>query len=368
MDLTNLKKLIDDSGMTPDAISDASGVNVQTIKKYYHTNDGNPQADFLLKLADFFAVPLDYICGRCTLEECAAVEESFADNFRLLRKETYETITMKFRTKANTPKGYCAPYPYNLLDDIFGGPFDHVVGEDEMNGLNAALRSLNEKEQEVLHYYYEEEKTLEETSKVFGVGRERIRQIVAKGLRKLRHPSRARQILYGEEGNRWRMQLVDKEAELKRREYALEQAEAVFMRKLEENKKKIEQMKGDYSKAQEGLAENNPWKTYDAAPAGYGCSAAFADLDLSVRSQNCVIRHGANTVDKIITLIKTPDKHHLHDSSLMYVRNLGRKSYDEIVRKIEKLTETDLSAYYLGFDIFDGKGNLVKGGTSIAQT
>lgn len=91
MDLTNLRKLINDSGMTSDSISDASGVNVQTIKKYYRTNDGNPQADFLMKLADFFAVPLDYLCGRCTKEECAAIEESFADNFRLLRKETYES-------------------------------------------------------------------------------------------------------------------------------------------------------------------------------------------------------------------------------------------------------------------------------------
>lgn len=57
------------------------------------------------------------------------------------------------------------------------------------------LGTLSDREREVLYMRYGLEdgraRTLEEVGQVFGVTRERIRQIEAKALRKLRHPSRA---------------------------------------------------------------------------------------------------------------------------------------------------------------------------------
>ena len=64
--------------------------------------------------------------------------------------------------------------------------------------VRAVLRSLSDREQRVLELRFGLEdgrpRTLEEVGKEFNVTRERIRQIEAKALRKLRHPSRSRKL------------------------------------------------------------------------------------------------------------------------------------------------------------------------------
>ena len=64
--------------------------------------------------------------------------------------------------------------------------------------IEEVLESLNEREQKVLKLRFGLEdgraRTLEEVGKEFDVTRERIRQIEAKALRKLRHPSRAKKL------------------------------------------------------------------------------------------------------------------------------------------------------------------------------
>ncbi len=60
------------------------------------------------------------------------------------------------------------------------------------------LHTLNEREARVLELRFGLEdgrsRTLEEVGKDFGVTRERIRQIEAKALRKLRHPNRSKKL------------------------------------------------------------------------------------------------------------------------------------------------------------------------------
>ena len=57
---------------------------------------------------------------------------------------------------------------------------------------------LTEREEKVIRLRFGLEdgksRTLEEVGQLFGVTRERIRQIEAKALRKLRHPSRSRKL------------------------------------------------------------------------------------------------------------------------------------------------------------------------------
>ncbi|MEG1311561.1 MAG: sigma-70 family RNA polymerase sigma factor [Romboutsia sp.] len=79
---------------------------------------------------------------------------------------------------------------------------DVVIHEVEQNNLREKieelLTGLGEQEQRVLRMRFglddDTPKTLEEIGKVFGVTRERIRQIEAKAIRKLRHPSRLKQL------------------------------------------------------------------------------------------------------------------------------------------------------------------------------
>jgi RNA polymerase primary sigma factor len=64
--------------------------------------------------------------------------------------------------------------------------------------LAAVLHTLNDRERGILEMRFgflgQEPGTLEEVSHVFGVSRERIRQIESKALSKLRHPSRSQQL------------------------------------------------------------------------------------------------------------------------------------------------------------------------------
>jgi RNA polymerase primary sigma factor len=64
--------------------------------------------------------------------------------------------------------------------------------------LAAVLHTLNDRERGILEMRFgflgQEPGTLEEVSKIFGVSRERIRQIESKALSKLRHPSRSQQL------------------------------------------------------------------------------------------------------------------------------------------------------------------------------
>ena len=65
--------------------------------------------------------------------------------------------------------------------------------------IDKALGTLTDKERTIIQLRFGlvedgRSRTLEEVGKVFRVTRERVRQIEAKALRKLRHPSRSRKL------------------------------------------------------------------------------------------------------------------------------------------------------------------------------
>lgn len=165
-------------------------------------------------------------------------------------------------------------YPQNLIFDIFGR-IDFEISEDTEIGLNYCLETLSKRERKVLAEYYEKENTFKGIAKIFSNSAERIRQIHAKALRKLRNP---RRIKYIEFGYKKYTEMIEKEKE-------------EIQRKIE-NKEPAE--------------------------------LKIEELNLSVRGYNCMKRAGIN----IISDLKSREQ-------LMGVRNLVRKTFDEILGKLK---------------------------------
>jgi RNA polymerase primary sigma factor len=129
-----------------------------------------------------------------TPEEIAEEMEMSADKVRSILKIAQEAISLE------TPVG-------DDGDSNFGDFIEDKTAESPANAtafavfqeqLSQVLGSLTEREEKVLRLRFGlgdgYPRTLEEVGSVFNVTRERVRQIEAKALRKMRHPTRAREL------------------------------------------------------------------------------------------------------------------------------------------------------------------------------
>jgi RNA polymerase primary sigma factor len=85
-----------------------------------------------------------------------------------------------------------------IEDEDAPEPMDAAAREMLRESVKNALAVLSDREREVLELRFGlmdgKDHTLEEVGQYFNVTRERIRQIEAKALRKLRHPTRSRHL------------------------------------------------------------------------------------------------------------------------------------------------------------------------------
>ncbi|WP_018130521.1 RNA polymerase sigma factor RpoD [Effusibacillus pohliae] len=129
-----------------------------------------------------------------TPEEIAAEMEMSPEKVREIMKIAQEPVSLE------TPIGEeDDSHLGDFIEDQDAlAPADAAAYELLKEQLEDVLDTLTEREENVLRLRFGLDdgrtRTLEEVGKVFGVTRERIRQIEAKALRKLRHPSRSKRL------------------------------------------------------------------------------------------------------------------------------------------------------------------------------
>ncbi len=127
-----------------------------------------------------------------TPEELAQRTGVPAKKVRLILESSRKPLSLE------TPIGEDSELGDFLEDKSTGSPNDTLMTPDLTTQVERALATLSPKEKEILRLRFgigeEGEHTLEEVGKRFAVTRERIRQIEAKALRKLRHPLRGRNL------------------------------------------------------------------------------------------------------------------------------------------------------------------------------
>lgn len=127
-----------------------------------------------------------------TPEEIAKKVGMPADKVRKILRTSQEPISLETPI-GDDDESHLGDF---IEDKTVLSPEEHVLRQALRQQLEEVLSTLSEREEQVLRYRFgledDTEYTLEQVGKKFGVTRERIRQIEAKALRKLRHPHRAK--------------------------------------------------------------------------------------------------------------------------------------------------------------------------------
>lgn len=207
------------------------------------------------------------------------------------RDETLRLFKVKELQKISDKLGILS-YPENLLQ-VLGIEYNEHI----LERLEHVFNDIPLREATVVQMAYKEQLTLEQIAKEFDVTRERIRQILAKAIRRIKF--RSKYLNLGA--------LAYPETKAK-----------------EDYKLYIAQMQNQwtYDSAIEYINNHKPEKPTPLYPED------ILDLEFSVRTYNCLRRKYITTVEELLQKSQ---------EDLMKVRNLGRKSLKEIKTKIEGL-------------------------------
>ena len=323
-DSTILKGIVDATHIRVEDLAGAIGISYKSLRNYL-AGTSAPGIDALIAIAKYFCIPVDCLLGLTNFENY----DSFWER---LKNISYSQYLLKGKQdNVKIPDGYISPFPYNLYEKIFDKLPEEllVLTFDQCEGLIKAINLLPERGRDIILGYYKYGNTLDELAEEYSVTRERIRQIIIKNVKKLRHPSRKTLIINGVKG-----------ADV----YNLQRKLDVELEKLEQQKAKIQEMEEEISKKEERLG-------IEAIP--YKCrSITLDELDISTRSYNCLKRAGLTTVGDIVERFES-------EESFYKIRNMGQKCAIEVRNKI--FEQTGIAIHNEFFDQIDpiivlGKG------------
>lgn len=198
-------------------------------------------------------------------------------------------------------------FPVNLIRAVVGshraGPeeddFDIDIWDVNVREFKMLITKLRDREQKIIAMRYRFGMTLDECAAAFGLTRERIRQIEIVALRKL-----------------WKQVRLGFCESVPKREYDILKSRYQNSLDLcEKQRLVLETLTGD--------EPNKPHPIVDFFTIN------VAELDLTVRSFNCLIRSGINSIGDILAFDQ-----HQNEKTWQQIRNLGRKSLTEIAQKV----------------------------------
>ena len=321
-----LDELMKRAGISGRELAKAVGIGYAS---FLSMRNGKTEPGFTLPiiLADFFAVPLDYLCGRCDEATARAILEDYPKNFMQVRLDSYEEYLQAHRALA-LPNGYETPWPYNLVEAAGVQLPDPMIRTDQDEGLACALGTLPPRTRDILLRHYRDGEPLASIGKSYELSQERIRQIVAKGVKLLRHPSRKVLIEegYDEAFARERAVLQKRRAQFAEDCAKLDQDIAV----LDEKRRLMILLRGRL----DGLAQWDEERRKlpdDGGPASK--DFPVDGMDMTVRANNVLSRAGIRTLGQMVEAYQS--------GRLLQLRCMGRKTYKEVTEKMRCLLALD---------------------------
>lgn len=201
-------------------------------------------------------------------------------------------------------------YPFNLTKDIFGDEKEAL--SITLEGVSEALNTLKDREKKIIECRYKDKLTLKATGESEGISPERVRQIQAKAISKLRHPNVA---------NRIRAYSYNELLKYSKESMKLWEEN----KKLKEILKNLKELSLTESLELMGKLENLESVDEILKLSNKG-NIPIEGLKLSTRSYNALKRNGVKTLSDL-------KAYSLYD--LKKVRNLGERSIKEIVEALK---------------------------------